>query len=81
MAVLKKPDAVGEQQGTITVKNAHAAAMTAHKDELIRSLSYIFDRNRWWARHARLRGFIEGVAASIIASLIIMVLVAAIHHG
>ena len=80
MAVLKKPDAVGEQQDTITVKNAHAA-MTALKDELVRSLSYIIDRNRWWARHARLRGLIEGVAASIIASLIIMVLVAAIHHG
>jgi DNA-binding NtrC family response regulator len=78
-AVLKKPDAAGGQQDAAAVKNALDAAMTSHKDELVRALSHIIDRNLWWARHARLRGFLEGVAASIIASLLIMMLAAAVH--
>jgi len=71
-AVLKKPDVAERQPDADTLKNALDYAMKAHKDELIRSLSHIIDRNSWWARHARLRGFLEGVAASILASLMLM---------
>jgi DNA-binding NtrC family response regulator len=78
-AVLKKPDATGGQRDVTAVKNTLDAAMMAHKDELARSLSYIIDRNSWWARHARLRGFLEGVVASIIASLLIRMLAVAVH--
>lgn len=77
-AVLKKPDYVGERDAT-GVKNALDSAMTAHQDELVRSFCHIIDRNRWWARHARLRGFLEGVAASIIASLLMLILIAVTH--
>lgn len=81
-AVLKKPDYFGEQQDATGVKNALDSAMTAHQDELVRSFCHIIDRNRWWARHARLRGFLEGVAASIIASLLMkLILIAVIHRG
>jgi CheY-like chemotaxis protein len=79
-AVLKKPDPSSRQQEATGVRNTLDAAMTAHKDELVRSLGHIIDRNRWWARHARLRGFLEGVAASVIASLL-MKLVTTIHPG
>ncbi len=79
-AVLKKPDASGGQQDATGIRDVLDAAMTAHKDGLVRSLSHIIDRNRWWTRHARLRGFFEGVAASIIASLLMMLLAAA-HSG
>lgn len=73
-AVLKKPDSSSGQQDAAGVKNTLDAAMMAHKDELVRSLSHIIDSSRWWARHARLRGFVEGVAASLIASLLIRLL-------
>jgi CheY-like chemotaxis protein len=80
-AVLKKPDATGGQHDATAVKNALDVAMTAHRDELVRSLSHIIDRNLWWARNSRLRGFLEGVAASIVASLLIMMLRAVFHPG
>jgi DNA-binding NtrC family response regulator len=69
-AVLKKPDYVGEKLDATGVKNALDSAMATHQDQLVRSFCRIIDRNRWWARHARLRGFLEGVVASIIATLL-----------
>ena len=52
---------------------SHAQAldvsMAVHKGEIVRVLSQIIDQARWWARHTRLRGFLEGVAASLAAGL------------
>jgi hypothetical protein len=76
--VLKKPDAAGGQQSSDGVKNTRDTAMTAHEDELLGSLDHIIDRNVWWARHGRLRGFFWGVVSSIIATLVLRLAAAAL---
>jgi DNA-binding NtrC family response regulator len=73
-AVLKKPEPRGREHEIGIRRRALDDAMTAHTDELVRSLSHIIDRHSWWVRHARLRGFLEGVAASIVGSLAMLAL-------
>ena len=70
VAVLKKPDAPEGKRDASGVKTSLDSAMMAHKDVLVRSLSHVIDHNLWWARHPRLRGFLEGVTASIIAAVL-----------
>lgn len=70
-AVLKKPEPPGaENMGAGTLDNA----MAAYSDELVRCLTRIIDQHSWWARHARFRGFLEGVLASVVAGLILLAL-------
>ena len=68
--VLKKPDYSDDQHDAAGIKKALDSAMVAHQGQIVRRFSHIIDGNRWWARHERFRGFIEGIVVSLIASLI-----------
>jgi CheY-like chemotaxis protein len=70
-AVLKKPDATPAADDARAVTSALDAAMTAYRGELVRRLTHIIDQHSWWARHPRLVGFIEGVAASVAAGVLL----------
>jgi CheY-like chemotaxis protein len=75
VAVLKKPDPAASAQVTESNGKALDDALADHEDELVRSLSQIMDRySSWWGRHARLRGLLEGVAASLVAGLLMLLL-------
>src|SRR5216684_3025738 len=71
IAVLKKPDAADPDEEPSSLAKALDASLAAHKDELVRTLSRIIDQHSWWARHTRFRGFLEGVAASLVAGLLL----------
>jgi CheY-like chemotaxis protein len=70
-AVLKKPDARVPADRSVAPEAALDQAMMAYRGELARRLRYIIDQHAWLARHPRLVGLVEGVAASVVAAIVL----------